>query len=339
LLNVTLFTRKDCQLCDVAKQDLDSLQNEIPHHLVEVDIEGDEALLKAYNYEIPVVQVGPYTVKAPFDRQKLKITLGAANDRKNQLEKIGHQDYKDRVARGNTVSKADRFTYWFSSHYLFVVNLMILMYVGLPVLAPVLMKAGLETPAAIIYRIYGGMCHQLSYRSWFLFGEQPVYPRELADVEGYMTFNQATGLDEVGLLAARQFVGNELIGFKTALCQRDIAIYGAMFLFGLIFAASGRRFKSLPVWIWILFGVMPIALDGVSQLLGQWAAMPELSFLQPIFGWLPLRESTPFWRTLTGFLFGFSTAWFGIPLIEEAMVDTRRVMKTKMAIQESSMNS
>ena len=339
MLNVTLFTRQGCHLCEQAKNDLETLQETIPHRLVEVDIEQDEALLKAYALEIPVVQVGPYTVKAPFDRQKLQVTLGAANDRRNQLEKIGNKDYRERVARGKRVSKADRFTYWFSKHYLFVINLMILIYVGLPILAPVLMKVGLETPATMIYRIYGGMCHQLSYRSWFIFGEQSVYPRELANLDGYLTFNQATGLDEVGLLAARQFIGNELVGYKTALCQRDIAIYGAMLLFGVFYSISGRKLKSLPIWAWILFGVMPIAFDGVSQLISQWVAMPELSFLQPFFGWVPLRESSPFLRTLTGFLFGFTTAWFGFPLIEEAMIDTRRLMKTKMALVGSARES
>jgi uncharacterized membrane protein len=334
LLNVTLFTRQGCHLCEQAKSDLEIIQETIPHRLVEIDIEQDEALLKAYALEIPVIQVGPYTVKAPFDRQKLQVTLGAAYDRKNQLEKIGHKDYRARVERGKRISKADRFTYWFSRHYMFVINLMILIYFGLPILAPVFMKVGLETPATVIYKIYGSMCHQLSYRSWFLFGEQPVYPRALANLDGYITFNQATGLDEVGLLAARQFVGNDLVGYKTALCQRDVAIYGAMFLFGVIYSITGRKLKSLPIWAWILVGIMPIAVDGVSQLIGQWAAMPELSFLQAIFGWLPLRESTPFFRTLTGFLFGFTTAWFGFPLIDEAMADTRRLMRTKMAMAD-----
>jgi len=336
LLTVTLYTREDCHLCEQAKEDLGTLQDLVPHRLVEVDIEQDDALLNAYALEIPVVQVGPYTVKAPFDRQKLQITLGAANDRKNQLDKIGHKDHMDRVERGKKFTGADRFTTWFSRHYLFVINLMLLLYVGLPILAPVLMKVGLETPATVIYRIYGGMCHQLSYRSWFLFGEQAVYPRAAANLEEFLTFNQATGLDEVGLLAARQFVGNELIGYKTALCQRDVAIYAAMLLFGVLFSLTGRKWKSLPIWAWILLGVMPIAFDGVSQLISQWVAMPELSFLQPFFGWIPLRESTPFLRTLTGFLFGFTTAWFGFPLIEEAMADTRRLMRTKLAVIESS---
>jgi uncharacterized membrane protein len=332
LLTVTLFTREACHLCEQAKADLKALQEIIPHRLVEVDIEQDEALLKAYSLEIPVVQAGPYTVKAPFDRQKLQITLGAANDRKTQLDKIGHKEYQDRVARGRKITRADRFTYWFSRHYLLVINLMVLLYVGLPALAPVLMRAGLELPAAGIYRVYGGMCHQLAYRSFFLFGEQLVYPREEAGVAGYLTFEQATNIDADDQWAARQFRGNERVGYKTGLCQRDMAIYSAILLFGIIFAISGRRLKSLPIWAWILFGVVPIGVDGVSQLLSQWAVMLDISALQ----WIPFRESTPFLRTFTGFLFGLTTAWFGYPLIEEAMADTRRLMKTKFAQVEAA---
>jgi uncharacterized membrane protein len=331
-----LYTRDGCHLCEEAKADLDALQATIPHHLVEVDIEQDEALLQEYSLEIPVLKVGPYTMKAPLDRQKLQITLGAANDRKNHLDKIGHKSHQDRVARGKKFSGADRFTYWFSRHYMLFINIMLFIYVGLPILAPVLLKAGMETPAAVIYRIYGGMCHQLSYRSWFLFGEQPVYPREVAGLEEYHTFHEATGFDEDGLLAARQFRGSEQLGYKTALCQRDIAIYGAMLLFGVLFAITGRRWKPLPVWLWLLLGVVPIGVDGVSQLIGQWLSLGVLDFLRPVMGWYPIRESTPFLRSFTGFLFGLTTAWFGFPLIEEAMADTRRLMQTKLAVIKSS---
>ena len=98
------------------------------------------------------------------------------------------------------------------------------------------------------------------------------------------------------------------------------------FIFGVLFALTGRKWKSLPLWAWLIFGILPIGLDGVSQLLSQWTAF---------LGWIPYRESTPFLRTLTGFLFGFTTAWFGYPLIEEAMADTRRIMKTKKSLVES----
>jgi len=59
-------------------------------------------------------------------------------------------------------------------------------------------------------------------------------------------------------------------------------------------------------------------LDGFTQLLSQ----PPLSLF-------PYRESTPFLRVLTGFLFGFSTAWFGYPLVEQTMAETRQIMSDK----------
>jgi len=137
-----------------------------------------------------------------------------------------------------------------------------------------------------------------------------------------LTFNQATGLSEAStadaLYRARQFVGNQQVGYKLALCERDMAIYGSILLFGIIFAISGRKIKPLPWYIWVLVGIMPIALDGFSQLLSQ-----------PPFGFIPYRESTPFLRILTGFLFGFTTAWFGYPLVEQSMAETRQLMLAK----------
>jgi hypothetical protein len=50
---------------------------------------------------------------------------------------------------------------------------------------------------------------------------------------------------------------------------------------------------------------------------------------QPPLGFFPYRESTPTLRVITGFLFGFLTAWFGYPMVEDSMVDTRRFMTAK----------
>jgi len=331
LLSVTLFSRQGCHLCEQAENDLKSLQDEYPHQLFVIDIDKDPDLLAAYGLEIPVVEVGPYTLKAPFDKKRLAVTLSAAIDRKHHLEEIDGQAYKKRVKRTREISKGDRFSMWFSRHYLLVFNLFVLAYVGLPFLAPVFLKIGAETPAAIIYKLYSGLCHQLSYRSWFLFGEQPIYPREIAEIEGYLTFHEATGLDEYGLVDARNFMGSEFTGYKVALCQRDLAIYGSILFFGIIFGLTGRKIKPLPFLAWIFIGILPIAFDGLSQLLGQIMAEPALGFLQPYFGFISFRESTPFLRSLTGFLFGFTTAWFGYSLVEETMKDARRLLAAKFA--------
>jgi uncharacterized membrane protein len=121
-------------------------------------------------------------------------------------------------------------------------------------------------------------------------------------------------------LAARAYIGEPGIGYKVALCERDIAIYGGILLFGLVFSLTGRRIKPLPWYFWLLFGILPIAIDGFSQLLSQ-----------PPLGFFAYRESTPLLRSITGFLFGLTTAWFGFPIVEESMVDVRRYYGQKMA--------
>lgn len=311
MITATLYTKENCSLCEQALKDLEDLQRSIPHNLALVDIDEDPDLQKAYSERVPVLQVGPYTLEAPFDRQKIEMTMSAARDR---VAQIGDDPkYKVRKERGSQVSRTDRLGHFLSRHYLAALNLLIFLYVGLPFLAPVLMNAGYPAAARPIYSVYGAVCHQLAFRSWFLFGDQPAYPREAAEMQGLETYEQVTGLDGANLLEARHFIGNEQIGYKVAFCQRDVAIYGSMLLFGLLFAASGRRMKPLPWFIWVAIGIAPIALDGFSQLLSQ---LPGFTFWE-------YRESTPLLRTLTGALFGFTTAWFGIPLLEDSFEDTR----------------
>jgi uncharacterized membrane protein len=124
-------------------------------------------------------------------------------------------------------------------------------------------------------------------------------------------------------------VGDETVGYKVALCERDVAIYAAILFFGLLFGLTGRRFPQLHWTLWILVGLGPIGLDGFSQLFAQF----EWPFLASI---LPYRESTPFLRVLTGAMFGFFTAWFAYPNIEESMQETRQFFIKKFAQVKAS---
>jgi uncharacterized membrane protein len=339
MLIVTLYTRKDCSLCDQAKADLQSIQEKIPHRLVEIDIATDPALQKKYGAEIPVIEVGPYALKSPFDKQKLMMTLGAAGDRRGQLDKLGRPDHFERVRRGQEISRADRAMAWVSRHYLAVINLFMLLYFGLPILAPVLMKAGAPLPATLLYTIYKPLCHQFGFRSFFLFGEQAYYPLAEAGISGVKTFEDVTGFQDLdnpvafSRFQARQFTGNETVGYKMALCERDMAIYGSIFLFGIVYALTGRRLKPLHWIAWALIGIVPIGLDGFSQLFSQmnWQWLAAI---------IPYRESTPFLRVLTGGLFGFTTAWFSYPYMEESMAETRQFFIKKFAsIQQNHLSS
>jgi uncharacterized membrane protein len=320
MIKVIMFSREECHLCDHALDDLQALQAVVQHKLEVVNIDGNLDLQKKYGVDIPVIEVGPYRLKSPFTLQDLEITLRAAAEREKNLAEIDRKVSATEATIPVKITRADRFSAWISNHYMFVLNTLVLIYLGLPFLAPTLMSAGYTRPATTIYRFYGLVCHQLAFRSFFIFGDQAAYPREAAGVSGLTPFGVATGVAEDDELAARAYIGEPGIGYKVALCERDVAIYGGILLFGLVFSLTGRRIKPLPWYLWLLIGILPIAVDGFSQLLSQ----PPLNFF-------PYRESTPLLRSITGFLFGLTTAWFGFPIVEESMADLRRYYDQKIA--------
>lgn len=324
MVTVTLYRKHDCAECAEILQLLSELQETFPHQVAVVNMdELDVEKISDDRIRYPYVKVGPYVLHAPFRKTDLQVALGASIDRVSHLESVGDQEYQKRLTRGHTITKTDRFSYWLSKHFLLIINLVIFIYAGLPFLAPVLMKAKLESPARVIYAMYSPLCHQLGFRSWFLFGEQFYYPRELANIEGLKTFEMETGITSDEILKARAFLGDEKTGYKVALCERDTAIYTAMLLFGIIFMASGRKIKPIPWYIWLSIGLVPIGLDGFSQLPGLAGGLPD---------WVPMRESTPPLRVVTGMLFGGTTAAYLFPLLEESMRETRTLLGTKMMI-------
>jgi len=315
-MRVTLYSKAECGLCDKARAELDALRKEIPHQLVEVDIESEPTLAARYAERVPVVEVGPYTLNAPFSDLDLKVALLSARDG------LKSNDVKATNVSRNQAIRLNRGLLFFARHWLAAFNLAVLMYVGFPFLAPTLMHFGYQRQARWIYTVYSPLCHQLAFRSWFVFGEQPAYPRALAGTD-LISFGQATGMDENDYIGARAFLGNPTVGYKTALCERDIAIYGGIFLSGLAFAFLRKRLKPIPMWLWFVLGIMPIALDGGTQLISM-LPIPGLAYI------LPMRESTPFLRTLTGGLFGVMNVWLAYPYIEESFAETRALIAAKL---------
>lgn len=240
----------------------------------------------------------------------------------------------------------NKLVYRLSKNWIMVFNLVVGIYVGLPILAPILMNAGVNGPASLIYTAYSPMCHQMASRSFFLFGEQVAYPRELAGsslapLEAYTAqLPEFSGVTDENwadfFLAARAFRGNEQLGYKMALCERDIAIYGFLFTGGLLYAFLRRRFdiQPLPLWAFILIGMGPIGLDGFSQLFGYYATPLNGGTVQGIGAFIgnlfPLRESTPFFRTFTGAVFGLMLAWLIYPHLNNSFKDSEQQIEAKL---------
>jgi hypothetical protein len=77
-MNVTLFTRAGCHLCEAVLRELAGLQRRYPHTLQVVDITSDPRLEQQYGERIPVLHVGGAEYSAPLPRQALERALRSA---------------------------------------------------------------------------------------------------------------------------------------------------------------------------------------------------------------------------------------------------------------------
>ena len=156
-------------------------------------------------------------------------------------------------------------------------------------------------------------------------------------------------------------------GQQVCMCHRCVAMYGTIFLGGLVFGLVRDRLKPLPLHWYLLF-LIPIGLDGGLAMAGELtqviptlilsglglavlAAIAVVVLKQKERRWpgyvilavgLLAVIYMQFWgphysnyylRTITGFIFGFGTVWFVYPLMEESFLDMWRESKLKLAGQ------
>ncbi|MCL4879735.1 MAG: DUF2085 domain-containing protein [Anaerolineae bacterium] len=267
------------------------------------------------------------------------------------MSKQKEVDRKLQQQRNTLIRRNLRYARW-QRHWAEIAVVLLTVYVLLPILAPTLMKVGATAPARVIYTVYSPLCHQFAFRSIFLYGDQTFYPRDQAAdgfdrsfdkyaadsdefVDIYTSYRrdnlgsryQFGGSEELAVWtpelqrAARQFKGDEIMGYKTALCARDMAIYAAMAVgaFGFLFVR--KKLRPVPIVLYVLLGLGPIGIDGFSQLLGY-----------PPFELWPPRETIPEFRVLTGALFGLMNVWLAFPYLEKSMMESASAME--LTIQE-----
>lgn len=75
---VTVYSRKNCHLCDAVKEMLASLQSEADFQWTEVDIDSDPELRAKFDVEVPMVFIdGKKAFKYRVERtQFLKVLAG-----------------------------------------------------------------------------------------------------------------------------------------------------------------------------------------------------------------------------------------------------------------------
>lgn len=80
MMQVTLYTKPNCHLCNQLRLDLAWIQRELDFSVVERNIEADPADAERFRYLIPVLQVGETFFYPPHDLMTLHSTLRAAAD-------------------------------------------------------------------------------------------------------------------------------------------------------------------------------------------------------------------------------------------------------------------
>lgn len=91
-----------------------------------------------------------------------------------------------------------------------------------------------------------------------------------------------------------------VLGQQTALEQREIAIFAAQLVAGLMYAHPAWRARSQLGFWWLVVLSLPMAMDVLSQMLG----------------W---RDSDWFARSWTGALFGLASVLWIYPYVDEAL--------------------
>ena len=135
-----------------------------------------------------------------------------------------------------------------SQHWLACLNVLVGIWVGLPWAAPVLLHMGASGPANLIYLFYSPQCHQLPQRSYFLFGDRLMVP--LRDILAVFPTSDP--------LLLRPFLGTPELGWKVAWSDRMVSLFTPLFVGGLLYGLSGKRWKPQP-WRWRLLVPLPPA--------------------------------------------------------------------------------
>ncbi|HVQ40195.1 MAG TPA: glutaredoxin family protein [Pyrinomonadaceae bacterium] len=82
--HVIIYSRRDCHLCEEAKQAIANAKCANEYTLEEIDIESDNELLRRYRYDIPVVMIDGeeafrHRLTSPEFRERLRARAGQAH--------------------------------------------------------------------------------------------------------------------------------------------------------------------------------------------------------------------------------------------------------------------
>ncbi len=249
-------------------------------------------------------------------------------------------------AGGKAAAAIDRLMLGIGRYWLEIITVLFGIWVITPWLAPVLMAAGMEQGARIIYAVYSFQCHQLPQRSYFLFGPRLMYSmREINEVWPYLAPFQL-----------RQFIGTPEMGYKVAWSDRMVSFYTPLFIGAVVMLLARRRVRrktgqptAASGWSpmplrWFLLALLPLAVDGTTHLINDiigfgtgfrdtnaWLAVLTGNIFPPTFYAGDAIGSFNWWmRLLTGLLAGFAVVWLFFPHLEQGFIDMHQSLERKL---------
>jgi uncharacterized membrane protein len=223
--------------------------------------------------------------------------------------------------------------------WLFFLVILLGFYNILPFAAPAAMRLGWTGVGAAIYDLYATQCHQMAQRSFFLFGEQLMYPLDDLPVE-------VSNMGFKDTVALRSYRGDEAYGWKVAWSDRMVYMYGTLWLASIVYWLVSRRraVRLLPLWTILLF-VLPMAVDGTTHLLSdvsglsvgfrydnEWlASLTGNAFPDTFYAGDALGSFNSYARMLSGVLFGLGVVWVLFPRVDQEVRRTVAILDRKLA--------
>jgi uncharacterized membrane protein len=207
----------------------------------------------------------------------------------------------------------------------------------IPFLAPVAMRLGWTASGETIYALYSTMCHQMAQRSFFLFGDQPMY--NLDELPVALVGNARD------MWTLRAYLGDPAFGWKVAWSDRMVAMYGSIWIGAIIYAAISRKrlWKPIALWLFALL-LLPITIDGITHFVSdlggltggfrydnRWLAnLTNNVFPTSFYVGDTLGSFNSWARLVSGVLLGIAVIGLALPYLEREFRSVEQTLAEKL---------
>jgi uncharacterized membrane protein len=147
------------------------------------------------------------------------------------------------------------------------------------------------------YAAFSLTCHQKLSRSLCIFNSADSY------WIGDCTPQEGEYITDSRDRSAIKTKYNGIVGVKMPVCARDVGLYTAMLIGGLLYPLARNLEDEVPPSIFLIIALVPIGLDGGVQIVSELGLLPFV------------YESTNLARLATGAIAGLAASFYAIPIL------------------------